>query len=124
MLAERDAISFLATKSPKRAREFYENTLGLDFLADEPFALVFRLHNGTMRIAKLGDFDPAPYTVLGWESRDSESDVARLKEKGVDFERYPGMEQDALGIWHIPNTVKVAWFKDPDGNTLSLSQHG
>jgi hypothetical protein len=80
--------------------------------------------NGVMlRIAKVNDFTPAQGTALGWESRDIRADVERLKEKGVAFEIYPNMGQDELGVATFPGGDRVAWFKDPDGNTLSLSQH-
>lgn len=78
-----------------------------------------------MRIAKMrgGQFQPAAYTVLGWEVEDAAEAVAELTRKGVAFERFPGMSQDANGIWAAPGGAKVAWFKDPDGNVLSVSEH-
>ena len=69
------------------------------------------------------EFTPHPFTLLGWEVTGIEKEVAALAEAGVVFERYGFFEQDALGIWTAPNGDKVAWFKDPDGNTLSVSQH-
>jgi len=76
-----------------------------------------------LRIAKVKEFTPAPFTVLGWEVEHIEEAAAELHKNGVTFERFPGLTQDALGIWSAPGGAKVAWFKDPDGNILSLSQH-
>jgi hypothetical protein len=65
----------------------------------------------------------AQYTVLGWEVSDIEKAVSALVEKGITFEKYGFPGQDERGIWSTSNGDKVAWFKDPDGNTLSLGQH-
>lgn len=116
-------ITFLLTRNPDAALSFYRDTLGLKFLRDDGFALVFDLNGIMLRIAKVQDFSPAQATVLGWESNDIRADVLRLKKNGVVFEIYPNMGQDELGIATFPGGDKVAWFKDPDGNTLSLSQH-
>lgn len=122
LLTSSDPIAFLATRDPARARAFYEDTLGLDLVADEPFALVFNAHGTMLRISKVREFTPAPYTVLGWKVADIPSAVKELERKGVVFERYAGLAQDELGIWTSPGGAKVAWFKDPEGNTLSLTQ--
>jgi hypothetical protein len=97
--------------------------LGLKFLRDDGFALVFDMNGIMLRIGKMPAFTPAQHTVLGWESHDIESDVDELARKGAAFERYPNMGQDQRGIATFPGGDKVAWFKDPDGNVLSLSQH-
>jgi len=115
-------ITFLLTKQPDAALAFYRDTLGLVFRRDDGFALVFDMNGVMLRISKVNEFSPAQGTALGWESRDIRADVAGLKEKGVAFEIYPNMGQDELGIATFPNGDKVAWFKDPDGNLLSLSQ--
>jgi len=117
-------VTFLITKHPELALAFYRDTLGLSFQRDDGFALVFDLNGVMLRISRVTEFTPAPYTVLGWESRDIQADVAQLGAKGVVFERYPNMGQDDMGIATFPGGAKVAWFKDPDGNVLSLSQHG
>src|SRR6266542_2996125 len=114
-------VAFVATSDAARSRRFYENVLGLPLISDEAFALIFDAHGTLLRIQKVDAVAPAPYTVLGWASRDIDADVRALAGKGVAFERYEGMEQDSAGIWRAPDGAKVAWFKDPDGNLLSLS---
>ena len=106
-----------------RARHFYEKTLGLRFLSDDLFAVVME-SNGTMiRIAQVKDYTPVPFTILGWNVENIEEEVATLVERGVSFKRYPWLEQIEYGVWIAPGGAKVAWFQDPDGNVLSLSQH-
>lgn len=116
-------IGFIPTRQPELAREFYEQRLGLRFVADDGFALVFRSGESMIRVVRVAEFTPAQFTILGWESSDIADDVQALVDRGVAFERYGFIQQDALGIWASPSGAKVAWFKDPDGNTLSLSQH-
>jgi catechol 2,3-dioxygenase-like lactoylglutathione lyase family enzyme len=126
MLDTLPIIGFIPTRDAQRSRTFYEETLGLTFIADDGFALVFRTATNMLRIARAGDFIPAPYTILGWESQDLTALVTDLTSRGVTFERYPFLpadQVDTLGIWNTPTGDKVAWFKDPDGNTLSISQH-
>jgi len=123
MLASSKVIGFVPTKDSTTARAFYEGKLGFRFVSDEPFALVLRAGETMIRIAKAQDFAPAPYTVLGWEVRDIEAVVRWLQGRGVTFEKYPFVQDQALGIWTAPGGNKVAWFKDPDGNVLSVSQH-
>lgn len=122
MLGDRDVIAFVATAQPEKARAFYEYTLGLRFVSDDPVALLFDAHGTTLRIAKVTRFTPQQFTVLGWSVPDIDAAVRALASKGVAFERYPGLEQDARGIWSPPGRGHVAWFRDPDGNLLSLSQ--
>jgi catechol 2,3-dioxygenase-like lactoylglutathione lyase family enzyme len=116
-------VTFLLTSAPEKAIAFYRDTLGLTYLRDDGFALVFDMKGVMLRIGKVPSFTPAQNTVLGWESRDIGSDLDALSRKGVAFERFPNMGQDARGIATFPGGDKVAWFKDPDGNVLSLSQH-
>ncbi|WP_446742505.1 VOC family protein [Silvibacterium acidisoli] len=123
MATPRNLIGFVPTADGARARAFYEQVLGLHFVSDDQFAIVFRSEGNMIRIAKMESFTPAPYTVLGWEVSDIEDEVKRLADKGVAFERYAFLTQDASSIWEAPGGAKVAWFKDPDGNVLSLSQH-
>jgi catechol 2,3-dioxygenase-like lactoylglutathione lyase family enzyme len=123
-LSEHNPIAFVATRDPARAREFYEQTLGLRLVSDErPFALVFDLHGIMLRVTPVRELTTAPYTVLGWEVPDIAEAAQALQTGGVVFQRYRGLEQDELGVWTSPSGAKVAWFKDPDGNTLSISQH-
>jgi catechol 2,3-dioxygenase-like lactoylglutathione lyase family enzyme len=124
MLSSQKLMAFVATRDPARAKEFYANVLGLRFLSDDGFALVFDANGTTIRIATVRELSPVAYTVLGWEVDDIENAVKELVAAGVTFERYGIFPQDELGIWSAPGGARVAWFKDPDGNTLSLSQHG
>jgi catechol 2,3-dioxygenase-like lactoylglutathione lyase family enzyme len=123
MLAASKMIGFVPTKDSKKAREFYEGKLGFQFVGDDQFALVVKAGDTMIRVAKTKDFTPAPYTVMGWEVADVEAVVRWLNARGVAFEKYPFVEDKELGIWTAPSGDKVAWFKDPDGNVLSLSHH-
>jgi catechol 2,3-dioxygenase-like lactoylglutathione lyase family enzyme len=122
MLASYPVIAFAATTDAARARAFYEDTLGLRFVADEPHALVFDLAGITLRIQKLRELAVSPFTVLGWRVPDIAPVMRDLAARGVAFERFPFLEQDEAGAWTAPSGAKIAWFKDPDGNTLSLTQ--
>jgi len=117
-----DVIAFVATSSPEAARAFYEGVLGLAFRADEPDALVFHSGPTMIRVSKVPPFAPAPFTVLGWKVRDILAEVKSLAARGVRFERFPGFTQDPHGIATFPDGTQVAWFKDPDGNMLSLTE--
>ena len=121
MLASAPPIVFLSTTDPARARGFYEDTLGLAFVADEGFALVFDLHGTMLRVTRVDQLRPQPFTVLGWRVDDAEAAVRGLAARGVTFDHHPGLEQDELGIWRSPSGARIAWFRDPDGNVLSLT---
>jgi catechol 2,3-dioxygenase-like lactoylglutathione lyase family enzyme len=123
MLASSKVIGFVPTKDSTKARSFYEDKLGFQFVSDDMFALVMRAGETMIRIAKAKDFTPAPFTVLGWEVFNIEEMAAWLQKRGVAFEKYPWVLDKELGIWAAPSGDKVAWFKDPDGNVLSISQH-
>jgi catechol 2,3-dioxygenase-like lactoylglutathione lyase family enzyme len=122
MLGDHNIIAFIATGDAERARQFYEDVLGLRCIEDTPFALVFEARGTMLRIQKLSAFKPAPHSVLGWSVPDIEAIIRELRDKGVRFERFAEMAQDELGVWSAPSGAKVAWFKDPDGNILSLTQ--
>jgi catechol 2,3-dioxygenase-like lactoylglutathione lyase family enzyme len=124
MLTDHPIIAFVATKSPERARDFYENVLGLKLVADEQWAIVFDAKGTMLRIQKVQDLRPQPFTALGFRVPDIASAVRELAGKGVEFVRYEFLPQDALGIWDAPGGGRVAWFRDPDGNLLSLTQFG
>jgi catechol 2,3-dioxygenase-like lactoylglutathione lyase family enzyme len=115
-------ILFLATANAERSRAFYERVLGLTFVADEPPALVFRVGDSMLRIQKVDQVHPVPYTALGWAVSDIRRTVHDLSAAGVTFQHYEGMTQDDDGIWHAPSGALVAWFRDPNGHTLSLTQ--
>lgn len=123
-LAQQSILTFVATRDPDRAKRFYRDTLGLPLVAEElPFALVFDVNGTMLRVTIVEKLTPAPFTVLGWQVPNITVAAKALQKAGVEFQRYPGLPQDQLGIWTSPSGAKVAWFRDPDGNTLSLSQH-
>jgi catechol 2,3-dioxygenase-like lactoylglutathione lyase family enzyme len=121
MLASGKLVGFVPTRDSNRARAFYEGKLGFEFVSDDQFALVMRAGPTTIRIAKGANFTPAPYTVMGWEVPDIVAVVKWLTERGVTFEKYPFVQDRELGIWTTPDGNHVAWFKDPDGNILSVN---
>jgi catechol 2,3-dioxygenase-like lactoylglutathione lyase family enzyme len=123
MLGSYDIVAFVPTKDSQKARAFYEGVLGLQFVKDDGFALVLDANGIMVRVSKAPEFKPAPFTILGREVSRIEKVVASLQEKGVTFERFSFFQQDKLGIWTAPTGDKVAWFKDPDGNILSVSEH-
>jgi catechol 2,3-dioxygenase-like lactoylglutathione lyase family enzyme len=117
-------IGFVTIVDVPRAKDFYQNTLGLRLINEEPpFALVFEANGIMLRLGMAKERPPAHGTVLGWQVPDIAEAVSGLVKAGVGFERFEGMKQDELGIWTSPTGARVAWFKDPDGNTLSLSEH-
>jgi catechol 2,3-dioxygenase-like lactoylglutathione lyase family enzyme len=122
MLNTSRLVAFVATSDPDRARHFYEETLKLRLISDDAFAIVLDANGTMLRVQKVQEHMPPPYTVLGWDVVDIRASVKELLGKGVSCERYPWMEQDDLGVWNAPSGGKIAWFKDPDGNTLSLTQ--
>jgi catechol 2,3-dioxygenase-like lactoylglutathione lyase family enzyme len=123
MLASSKIIGFVPTKDSVKARGFYEGILQFQFVSDDMFALVMRAGETMLRIGKVQDFTPAPYTVLGWEVSNIEEVAKWLQKRGVTLEKFPFVQDKELGIWTTPNGGKVAWFRDPDGNVLSVSQH-
>lgn len=123
MLASARVVAFVPSTDLPRSRTFYESTLGLPVIAADTFAVVVDGHGGHIRITHVGSaLRPQQFTVLGWEVPDIAAEVDALTAKGVDFLRYPGMDQDTRGVWTAPGGAQVAWFHDPDGNTLSLDQ--
>jgi catechol 2,3-dioxygenase-like lactoylglutathione lyase family enzyme len=123
MLNDAKIIAFVATTDPTKSRAFYEGVLGLAPTLDDEFAIVLDANDMELRIQKVQTLTPQPHTQLGWSVISLEEVVRVLHAKGVVFESYPFMQQNALGIWTAPSGAKVAWFKDPDGNLLSLTQH-
>jgi catechol 2,3-dioxygenase-like lactoylglutathione lyase family enzyme len=120
-LGSRKIVAFVATTSPAKAKRFYRDKLGLRLVEQGPFALVFDAHGTMLRVTPVDKVAAAGYTVLGWQVPDIVDAVKRLRKAGVRFERYDGMGQDQLGVWQSPNGARIAWFKDPDGNTLSIT---
>ncbi|KAA6461961.1 VOC family protein [Acidobacteria bacterium AB60] len=117
-------VAFVSIRDAGRAKHFYRDVLGLELVSEDgPFALVFEVQGVMLRLAINPDATPIPGTVLGWRVPDIQTAVEDLVNAGATLERYPFLQQDELGIWNSPGGARVAWFKDPDGNVLSLSQH-
>ncbi|HXN23440.1 MAG TPA: VOC family protein [Candidatus Dormibacteraeota bacterium] len=123
MLATAKLVGFLLTKDYDQARAFFESKLGFQFVSVDQYALVMRAGGTSIRITKNPNFTPVQGTVLGWEVQNIEAVVTRLIGRSVVLEKYPFVQDRELGIWTTPTGDKVAWFKDPDGNILSVSQH-
>ena len=123
MLASGKMAGFIITTDYDQARAFYEGKLGFEFISLDQFALVVKAGGHHIRISKAPNFIPLQSTVLGWEVEDVEAAVAWLAERGVATEKYPFVQDKDRGIWTTPDGNKVAWFKDPDGNVLSVSRH-
>jgi catechol 2,3-dioxygenase-like lactoylglutathione lyase family enzyme len=124
MLGGSDLVTFAPTTDPERARSFYEGVLGLRLVADEkPFALVFDANGIMLRVTTVHELRTQQFTILGWNVTNIEKTVDEMIAAGVQFERYKGMnDADPRGIWHSPGGARIAWFKDPDGNVLSLTE--
>jgi catechol 2,3-dioxygenase-like lactoylglutathione lyase family enzyme len=123
MLSASKLVGFLSTTDYEKARAFYEGKLGFEFVSLDQFALALRSGANMIRISKHENFKPAQGTVLGWEVEDIQAVVLWLSSRGVVTEKYPFVPDQELGIWASPSGDQVAWFKDPDGNVLSLSRH-
>ncbi|EAQ30740.1 hypothetical protein NAP1_08170 [Erythrobacter sp. NAP1] len=115
-------ILFSATAKPEEARVFYCDVMGFTLTDDNPFSLEFDAGGTMLRVQKVESFQPHPFTQLGWRVEDIAAECDRLSERGVEFARFEWMEQDERGIWTTPDGAQVCWFRDPDGNTLSLTQ--
>ncbi len=116
-------MGFVPTKDYERARAFYEGKLGFEFVSQDQFALVVRVGGHMIRIVKMPNYTPLQGTILGWEVKDIKAAATWLKKRGVAPEKFPFVQDQELGIWTAPTGDSVAWFKDPDGNVLSVSQH-
>lgn len=124
MLGKAAITAFVATADPARSKRFYQDTLGLRLVSDDQFAIAFDCAGIELRIQKLEHFQPHTFTALGWQVPDIRAAVQGLAKRGVSCERYAHLAQDDLGVWLAPSGTKVAWFKDPDGNLLSLTERG
>ncbi len=122
MLGPHKIIAFVGTSDPGAARTFYRDTLGLRLVSEDGFALVFDAGGTMLRVTTVQKVAAAQYTVLGWQVEDIAATVKVLQKAGVKFERFEGMPQDELGVWTAPGGAKIAWFKDPDGNMLSVTE--
>jgi catechol 2,3-dioxygenase-like lactoylglutathione lyase family enzyme len=122
MLPSTHIIAFAATANPERARDSYQKALGLKLVSEDPFAIVFDANGVMFRLQKVRKVVQTGYTMLGWQVKEIRAEIENLAGKGVQFERFEGMGQDERGIWTSPSGAKIAWFKDPDGNILSLTE--
>lgn len=122
MLSNAKIMAFAGTRDAARAKAFYRDQLGLSLVEENSFALVFDAAGTMLRVTNVPEITPAQYTVLGWQVSDITGSVRELAAKGVAFSRYPGMTQDDDGVWTSPGGARIAWFTDPDGNVLSLTQ--
>ncbi len=123
MLSKPTITAFLPTAIPEQSKLFYLHTLGLKLRSEDEYAFVFEGNGVHLRITIVAELRPQPFTVLGFRIENIDTQVKRLLEKGVEFERYGGLQQDDLGIWTSPRKAKIAWFKDPDGNLISLTEY-
>jgi len=122
MLGSHKLVAFAPTRNSASAKAFYKDVLGLRLVSEDQFALVFDANGTMLRVTQAPEFKPHPFTILGWQTADIEKTVAELASKGVHFEHFKLPGQNERGIWTTPG-ARVAWFKDPDGNLLSISQH-
>jgi predicted enzyme related to lactoylglutathione lyase len=123
MLKDAKLVAFAATTDGARAATFYGHVLGLPIRSDDAFAIAFDAGGVEIRIQKLERFSPQPFTALGWQVNDVDDVLQRLANHGIVAERYSCMEQDKRGVWLAPSGTRVAWFKDADGNLLSVAQY-
>lgn len=122
MLADKKLKAFVATTKPDKAKSFYQDTLGLKLISEDNYGLEFEVNGALLRVAFVQELKPQTFTVLGWNIDDISSTIKSLNDKNVFCEKYAFLEQDSLGVWTSPNGSKVAWFKDLDGNVLSLTE--
>jgi catechol 2,3-dioxygenase-like lactoylglutathione lyase family enzyme len=123
MLSDKKIMAFVAVSDAAKARSFYEGVLGLVFKREDAYALVFDCNGIELRMSIIKDLKPVHYSVLSWMVPDIQAMVTDLKAKGVVFDIYDGMGQDKMAVWKAPDGTRVAWFKDPAGNVLSLTQY-
>ncbi len=124
VLSSSGVVTFVLTRDREASKAFYTDTLGLRFVADDPFATVLEMNGAVLRIVHIDGYQAGPHPVLGWEVADIAATIRALVARGVTMTIYEGFGQDALGVWTAPDgKAKVAWFNDPDGNVLSLAQH-
>jgi catechol 2,3-dioxygenase-like lactoylglutathione lyase family enzyme len=124
VLRDAELVAFVGSRELHVSDGFYRGVLGLEAIECTSFANVYDAHGTTLRVTRVDEVVRAPYTVLGWSVPNIDAAVESLAARGVAFRRYDGLEQDDVGIWTAPGGARVAWFHDPDGNTLSLSQPG
>lgn len=117
-----DIVAFVATARPDEARTFYRDVLGLRLAEEIPFAIIFDCNGTMLRVAKVDVVTPTTNAILGWSVPDIDKAMRDLTAKGIHFEYYAGLNDPETGIWTTARNDRVAWFKDPDGNLLSLTE--
>ena len=120
IIGDLNVCAFVAVTDRERAKTFYGDVLGLTLTSEDPYGIEFALAGARLRLTPLPDHQPLQHTVLGWNVADVRATVNALTAAGIQFERYDFLEQDDLGVWQS-GKASVAWFKDPDGNVLSIS---
>jgi catechol 2,3-dioxygenase-like lactoylglutathione lyase family enzyme len=122
VLGDARAVAFVGSQDLEASERFYRGVLGLKLVESSSHACVYDMHGTMLRVTRVDIAARAPYTVLGWTVEDIVGAVERLRARGVTFKRFGGTEQDAAAIWRAPGGTRVAWFEDPDANTLSITQ--
>ena len=122
MLGGSRLVAFAATVDGVKSRTFYEGVLGLTLAHEDEYASVYNARGVELRIQKVRALTPQPHTQLGWSVSSIDQVLQALRDRGVAFEKYSFLEQDPNGVWTAPSGAKIAWFKDPDGNLLSVTQ--
>jgi catechol 2,3-dioxygenase-like lactoylglutathione lyase family enzyme len=122
MIEKNRLMAFVPVSSADKARGFYRDTLGLRMISEDGFALAFDVEGVMLRATLIPKFTPQPFTVLGWQVADAAAMARKLTAGGVALMRFPGLEQDKDDLWRAPGGALIGWFKDPDGNVLSISQ--
>ncbi|HRV84919.1 MAG TPA: VOC family protein [Saprospiraceae bacterium] len=122
MLANGILKAFIPTVDPQEAILFYRDLLGFELMSEDDYAMEFNANGTLLRVTIVNEFVPQPFTILGWNIENLVFTVRQFNEKNIYFEIFDFLEQDDLGIWNSPGGAKVAWFKDPDGNILSLTE--
>ena len=123
MLEGARLVAFAATTDAPRAAAFYTTVLGLKLRYEDDFAVSLDSEGVEVRLQKVERFDAQPFTTLGWQVAEISGVAERLLQHGVVPERYPWLDQDAMGVWQAPSGARVLWFRDPDGNLLSIAQY-
>lgn len=122
MLEGNRLMTFVPVSNAEEARTFYRDRLGLRLVSEDSFALVFDVEGVMLRATLVSGFTPQPFTILGWQVQDARATANNMTEGDIVFERYPGLSQDKDGLWRAPGGALIGWFKDPDGNLLSITQ--
>jgi len=121
MLRDAPLIAFIPVRDVAASTSYYADVLGLAVTDQNPYAVVLDAGGTMLRLTKVDNFSPQPFTIAGWQVADMAAAVTALHGRGIDFQRFDGMDQDESGVWTAPGGDRVAWFKDPDGNTLSIT---